>query len=169
MKNTAINSLNYTGIVTLSQVIGKKKIKIAQVHNSGSNSLFDFLAHCLTGDFDIAALERPTKIMLLEAEQREGTEELLNVSPASGFIYLRSIPEKIYRENAAVVRYSFVIPRDMLESLDFNCLGLYSTLKSTDDYNEFAAFCYINVEKERMTSSSALLVDWELQISNSTK
>ena len=166
MKNIAKNTLKYTGIVTISQVIGKKKIELAKVHNRGSNSLFNFLSDCLIGDFDTARLDRPTKIMLLQEEHNEETGEILSIVPVSGFIYRITTPEKVYNDYAGAVRYSFIINRDMLESLDFNCIGLYSDSKLVTDYNEYAALCSINVEKERATAASALLVDWELQISN---
>ena len=53
MKNTAINHINYTGIVTLSQYINGKKFLITQKHNAGAHMLFDFLADCLVGNFDL--------------------------------------------------------------------------------------------------------------------
>ena len=65
MKNTAINTLNYTGIVSLSQCIGNRKIKIAQMHNTGGASLFNFLANCLIGNFTTAKINYPTKIKLI--------------------------------------------------------------------------------------------------------
>ena len=87
--------LAYTGIVTLSQYIGTKKIKLAQMYNKGGDSLFTFISDCLTGDFDIARLNRPTKIMLLNCSKENddsGNTININYESASGFIYLVSKP-----------------------------------------------------------------------------
>ena len=45
MTNTAVNTLTYTGIVTLSQYIENKKVKIGQTHNKGGAPLFKFLSN----------------------------------------------------------------------------------------------------------------------------
>ena len=67
MKNTAINTLKYTGIVTLSQYIGSKKRQIARMHNEGGDALFRFLANCLAGDFTTAKLTMPN----LQSQSKE--------------------------------------------------------------------------------------------------
>ena len=54
IKGIAKSSLEYTGIVNLSQYINGKKFTIAQLHNAGGKPLFEFLADCLVGDFEIA-------------------------------------------------------------------------------------------------------------------
>ena len=65
MKNTALNTLNYTGIVTLSQYVGKTKLQIAQFHNTGNTSLFSFLANCLAGEFDKVKSHTPTLVKVI--------------------------------------------------------------------------------------------------------
>lgn len=164
MKNIAINTLEYTGIVTLSQYIGSRKIKLAEMHNAGGNSLFEFFANCLAGEFDIAEFNRPAKIMLLS--RIANTNEYVS---ASAFIGLLSKPEKIYQSGMCKVRYSFVLSRDILQSSlsNFTHIGLYSHTATSADISNFAAICEINKDRWSNISESALLaVDWELNISN---
>lgn len=166
MKNTAIKALSYSGIVTLSQQVGKKKIKIAQAHNTGGTSLFSFLAECLTGEFDYANV--PTKIKLVNHELFDNTDVYTS---ASGFIFLRS-PAEIIKESSGEcrVRYSFMIPRDMLEnitSIDTLGIGLYSRSALEGDPDNFVAFCSVDFNKSQIVNSS-LLVDWDLIITNTS-
>jgi hypothetical protein len=171
MKNTAINTLGYTGIVTLSQYIGSKKVEIAKVHNAGGKILFDFLSDCLIGDFDIAKINRPTKIMLLNCYDKED-ESTGSITPVyesvSGFIYLLTKPEKVFDAKNGVVRYSFSIPRSQLEggSMSFNSIGLYANSTTALSPEDFAAVCKVDITPTDISMSSALVVDWELYISN---
>jgi hypothetical protein len=170
MKNTAINTLKYTGEVTLSQYIGQKKYRVAQLHNAGGNALFNFLADCLIGEFNIAKANRPTKIMLISrsADGPDGYE----YRGVSGFIYLLTNPEKVYNveDTDAIcrVRYSFIIPQDMIEginSLDKLGIGLYSDAEKSPE--AFAAYCEFDVSASSLVNT-ALVVDWELIISNNS-
>lgn len=163
MENTA-NILNYTGIVTLSQYIGDKKIKIAQAHNEGKIALFDFLADCLIGDFDIAKINRPTAIRLLNKD-KDGIYK-----GVSGLIYLLNKPEKLYDEDegSCKVCYSFSVSSSLLEDeMEFTSVGLYSRHAALSEPGDFAAVCDINnQETSQIDSSSVLIVDWELIIAN---
>ena len=171
MQNTAINTLGYTGIVTISQCIGKEKIEIAQIHNTGGTALFNFLADCLLGDFELAAKSRPTKIMLLERKTSTDTSQSVEYISSSGFIHLLTKPEKIYSNTEGKVRYSFRISRDMLESTNKpNAIALYTKdIKDTFvDITNWAAIVenvgdYLQAAQ---ITASALIVDWELIISN---
>ena len=170
MKNTSLNTLEYNGIVTLSRYIGGKKIKIAQTKNSGRTPLFDFLYSCLTGDFDVARLNVPTKIMLLKSIENRDTKTVTYES-RSGFIYLLTKPEKIYRESSQnSVKYSFMLSRDQLTALgtenSFDSIGLYADNETSTQ--NFSAVCTIELPTARMTASSVLVVDWELNIQNGT-
>jgi hypothetical protein len=163
IKGTAINSLAYTGIVKLSQYIGRKKFTIAQMHNAGGKPLFDFLADCLVGDFEIAKLDRPTKILLLNEDENNN----LSKANDTGFIYLTSKPEKVYDEAEGIVRYSFIIPQDIFANTNFNAVGLYTGTATTVDIEDYAAYCYIGTDVlNDISISSVLVLDWELHISN---
>ena len=171
MKNTAINTLKYTGIVTLSQYIGTKKFKIAQQHNAGGSYLFDFLAHSLIGDFTYAKILKPTKVVVLKRKKTEGNDGYTYISK-SGFITLTTNPEIITDNDKTRVRYSFIIPKDQVESLVTDdltglCLGLYSN--AVTDFNElhnYSAICEIGSVSKNALINSSLVVDWELVISN---
>ena len=167
MKNRAINTLNYTGIVTLSQYVGDKTIQIDRIQNAGGSALFDFLYDCLMGEFDRS--KRPTKIMIL-TRQPVDDAGVYGYVPASGFIFLRTVPTKdIEKDSNGGVKYSFVIPRDIFENLgatDTLYLGLYSHKTAWEDTNDYMAICKLEQSSSELQNSS-LVVDWELFITNS--
>ncbi len=167
MKNTAINTLNYSGIVTLSQQVGKKKVIIAKAHNTGGESLFNFLADCLTGKLDAANV--PTKIKLVNREKYDDAS--YKYESASGFVFLRSPAEKTKTTSGeCCVRYSFIVPRDILENItniETLGIGLYARSASEADPENFIAFCPVKFNVGQIINSS-LLVDWDLIISNAT-
>lgn len=162
MKNTAKNSLSYTGVVTLSQSIGNKKFEIAKVHNSGGSSLFDFLSDCLVGDYDIAKAKQPKKIKLLKYNEESGNHESV-----SGYIQYTTKPERVYENPGSTVRYSFIVSRAMLESYDdFDRIGLYANSAGDNDIENFAAYCEVPFSSDDISNSAILVIDWELNISN---
>lgn len=176
MKNTAINTIKYTGIVTLSQYIGSKKVKVAKTHNEGGNSLFNFFADCLVGDFDIARPLRPTKIALIVRTGRKDAYDNYVYEfqkNSSRFFGIITKPEKVIGKTESHVKYSFVIPKEIIENLtDFTdlYLGLYhSGVKVDDDgkaeLGEYAALCKLDLAKNSIINA-ALAVDWELIVSN---
>lgn len=172
MKNNALNTLEYSGTVTLSQNIGNKKHKIAQYHNAGKYSLFSFLADCLVGDFDMAKVNRPSKIMLLHKHDDGSLESL------SGYIHHTRLPEKVTNQsspNTSTVRYSFQISRNLLDGIDITKLdhiGLYSDITSAEDYaTELAALVKLkdDLNSNQVSATSAIFLDWDLNISNKTE
>jgi hypothetical protein len=169
MKNTVRNSLEYSGIVTLSKYVGNKKVQLARVHNTGGNYLFDFFTDCLLGDFDAAKAKRPTKIKLLQ--KHEHNDKTVTYESASPFIFLLTRPKKLSPvDGKSRVLYSFMIHRDMFEEVtDFASLaiGLYSNgiADDTTELEKFAASCNVGLSRTDLTSAS-LLVDWELIIAN---
>lgn len=169
MKNTAINTLTYTGIVTLSQYIGKKKVKIAQMHNTGGESLFRFLANCFTGNFESAQNNRPAKVKLLN-KTLVGNDIVYR--SVSGFIFVRNLKQMVVNSGECCVRYSFIIPRDLFEDLTNIStlgLGLYALNAPEDAPDSFVAFCALssnlNLNRNKITNAS-LVVDWDLLIAN---
>lgn len=162
MNNTATNSLGYTGIVTLSQYIGNKKKIVARSHNRGQHSLFDFFSNCLVGDFATAEYALPAKIRLLNVVDSV-------YEPISSFVYLRTPPEKLYDATAGVVKYSFILPRDVLEDAKFSQLGVGLYTAAETDPGEFLAFCTIDdLTVGEVSTTSILVLDWELRISNAS-
>lgn len=172
MKNTAVNTLKYTGMVTLSQYIGTKKIKIMQKHNEGGPALFEFLTDCLIGDFTKAHATLPNKIILLERDPAAGANKY---KAKSGVIYLLSPAEKEYdhsESNNPKVRYSFMVPKEQVESVDFSelSIGLYnSTFNDQEtDSSDALANCVARCDLDLLVSgviNTALVVDWEMSFS----
>lgn len=156
------NSIDYSGVVTLSQKLGENTFKIASIKNAGGKALFNFLADCLAGDFDIAKIDRPSKIMLL---YQDSDGKMLKPDNA-GFIYITTKPERVYSsENESIVKYSFTISQDLLAGMNFNAIGLYGRAES--DVEKYAAYCLLKEEDlNGISVSSVLLVDWELHLSN---
>lgn len=171
MKNIAANKLGYTGIVTLSQYIGTKKVKIASLHNTGGMPLFEFIADCLLGDFTIARESMLDKIILIEYDEETNT-----YARRSGFYHRLTKPEKIYDSTGkCAVRYSFTIPKDIIENLtNFENLSLGLFTENTpedandDELSEYAAFCKLDLRHSSVLGA-ALVVDWVLMFSNATE
>lgn len=167
MKSTTNNTLGYTGIVTLSQYTRNKKIIVARKHNQGGNSLFNFIADSLAGDFDIARLERPTKILPLKISENASGEKEIQKASNTNFIQLLTNPEKVPSVSSGIVRYSFIIPSDVLTDSDFNAIGLYAASATEADFENYAAICTIDdIDRNNISISSMLVVDWELIITN---
>jgi hypothetical protein len=168
--NKAISTLNYTGVVTISQYIKDRKIKITQLHNTGAASLFSFLANCLAGNFASAKDNWPTKIKVLERITEGAKEQHYTYNSLSGFIFLRTAPElDLSNLTEGRVRYSFMIPRDLVENITNKTdigFGLYTNGALEDEPENFAAFCAIDGTLTGELNNSSLLVDWELIISN---
>lgn len=168
IKGTTVNSLGYTGIVTLSQYIRGKKFIIAQTHNAGGKPLFDFLADCLAGDFAMAELNRPNKILLLNIQDTAEGQDITKLAD-TGFISLLTKPERVYDAKEGIVRFSFIVPQDIFASAmsKFNAIGLYTASATTLDVADCAAICRVDQDFfDKVAVSSVLVLDWELHISN---
>jgi hypothetical protein len=171
MKNIVTKTLQYTGIVTLSQYIGSKKVKITQLHNSGGEPLFRFFASCLAGDFTAAKLMRPTKVMLIEPKDTSATViEFQKPFNTAGFVYQLTKPEIVETKDGSSsrVRYSFMIAKEQIASInDFENLymGLYTDEVTVENPDNYAAICKLAISKNNIANTS-LLIDWELVISN---
>lgn len=167
MKNMILNTINYTGLVTLSKQIGNAKMPIAQIHNAGGTPLFEFIAECLAGNMEIAKAIRPTKVMLLKSN------DLTNFEDLSGTFYLITKPEKLTSNSKHGIgaRYSFLLPKDLIENItafDNVYLALYSDATDTTRSQElanYAAICKLEVIKNTIVNA-ALAVDWDLTVSN---
>ena len=160
VKSMATNHLEYTGIVKLSQYIKNKKIAVAEIHNEGGIALFNFIADCLIGDFDIAKSDWKMGIRLLNIDEHGNLSRLDNTD----FIFLLAKPEKVYDENEGIVRYSFIIPQEYFAGTSFNAIGLY--LNKSADIDDYAAYCGVDTGDWNISLSSVLVLDWELHISN---
>jgi hypothetical protein len=152
------------GKITLSQWLGSKKIVVGRTHNSGGKPLFDFLTSCFTGDFSIAQAKLPRKIGIYTRE--DDTIRGLCKYP------LISAAKKVEStSNASAVRYSFIIPYDVIssiESFEYAYIGLYpeNPIDSENPYNDYLASFSLKDLNRSLFLNSALTVDWDLQIVN---
>lgn len=163
MKNIATNKLGYTGVVTLSQYIGTKKVKIASMHNSGGKPLFELITNCLVGDFTTALSSMPDRVQLLEYD--ENNKKYISRSEP---YYKLTAPEKV--NDGYAVRYSFMIPKDVIKNInniDKLSLGLYTSNVGKDDIENFAAICKLELSRSSILGA-AVLVDWVLLFSNAS-
>lgn len=164
IKSVAKNNIGYTGVVKLSQYTGNKKFIIAEIHNEGGKPLFDFLSDCLTGNFTVASANVPNKILLLNIDEETYPAEIKAADDAD-FIYLLTMPEKVYSEEEGIVRYSFIIPQEYFTSSKrFNAIGLYAD--SAEYAEDYAAYCKVDTSTWSVSISSVLVLDWELHIAN---
>ncbi len=175
-QNTAINKFNYSGVVKLSVYEDNELISSRKIKNSGTDFLFDFFAYSLMGEFDKAKLYRPTKILLQKIYyDNDGIEE--ESTPASGFVYLRSKPQLVYKDEteSRTVKLSFVVPRTAISNTEFNRVCLFADCMTYDEQNNYSAFCDLDATEDLMggttnisswSLSTVLMIDWELTISN---
>jgi hypothetical protein len=78
-------------------------------------------------------------------------------------------PTKVYNPTGSAVCFSFIVPIEYLRT-DFDAVGLYSLTASTRDADKYSAVCSIpNFATTRFSSSSVLIVDWQLNIHNSPR
>ncbi len=163
IKGTAVDKFGYTGVITLSQYRHGKKFTVTKTHNRGGKPLFDFLAYCLAGDFTLAKLEIPTKILLLYVDDEN------NISRAGEikFITISEIEKVPSIDNEGVVKYSCIIPQEYFSGTDFNAIGLYTESARLEDIADYAALGILDEDDIKSVSlSSVLVLDWELHISN---
>lgn len=169
MTGTSVNSFGYEGTVTMSlRSQSGNAHYINKIHNSGTKRLFDFFIECLAGNFDIAIHQLPTKIKLLYANPDTG-----EIESKSKFINKLTDPVRVYNPNntylgGEAIRFSFVVPRALLENTPFNRIGLYADSTTEQDYTEYSAYCELDVEDtlNLWDSAAVLLIDWDLKISN---
>jgi hypothetical protein len=165
MKNRAVNQLEYTGIVTLSQYIdGNKKI-IKRIKNSGGSSLYDFFSACLVGDFTTAAKIRPVKIIFLNNTVED--KKTIYTPASEGFIYQTTDPERISGQTGSdtSICYSFTVPIGYTK-LVFNHIGLYPSAADTTTLDKYSAICEFSLKDATISASSVLVIDWVLKIAN---
>ena len=163
IKSSTKSNISYTGMVTLSQYAGGRKVTTAKIHNTGGAPLFNFITDCLAADFTMAKLSSPYQILLIKTSDNGDSLDLLNAT-TSDFITILTKPEKI---DTNTVRYSFIVPQDAVADLTFNAIGLYPKTATLSDITNYYALCKVK-NPTTVSTSSVLVVDWDLTISNGT-
>jgi hypothetical protein len=167
LNGTTASNIMYTGIVRLSQYTNGKKFTVAEIHNKGGKALFDFLANCLVGDYELAQADRPHKILLLNIDdETKEIKQAANTSP----IRPLTTPERVYSADEGIVKYSFIVPQEYFAAggasgaTRFNAIGLYP--ESAGTVEDYSAYCLVDTSNWSISMSSVLVLDWELHISN---
>lgn len=176
MKNKITNNIEYSGKVKISAIRDGIVLSSNEFHNSGTSTLFSFFSYCLMGAFEEASLFCPSKVRLLIAnETAEAAGADAEVTAASGLVYVHTRPERVIHPeiDGGTVKFSFMIPRTMIDSVGFNRIALYPQYARDSDLYDYVAYCDLSGEDDLAASmytawslSSVLLIDWELTISN---
>ena len=176
------DGLGYEGKVTLTLKSGDRILGSQTYKNNGTANLFKFLGYCLMGNASDVEHLLPTKIALLYNH----SPRILNANPnnvelRSGFIGLAHPPSIVSSSstNEVKVTYSFEARRDTISG-NFNQVALYGDgcAHPVEDMPNCAAYYYLadssqnEFEAEDValwSSTTVLLVDWELSFSNIAK
>lgn len=169
MIGNAINNFTYTGIVTVSRYKHGKKSELFKITNNGGQALFDFFTMCLCGNYKDAELLRPTGIMLVNESDGSPAEMIAY----SAFIEASTIEVLQKDDTRGCVRYSFLVHKDAIYEGTFNSICLYNTgtaisgnANKLNNYSAKVAVTADEVAEISASDVSALIIDWELHISN---
>lgn len=178
--NTLKGGIGYEGKVTLTLKNNNLVLMSRTYKNSGTAELFNFLGHCLRGDYEAADDLLPTQVMLLYNKDYATTGTMSDkVERASKPVGYSQVPSKTDIDGVVKVTYNFEIPKTMIFE-DFNQIALYSKNKNlnntnnTTDVPSFSAYYFLTgptgepeiQDISEWSATSVLLIDWELSISN---
>lgn len=166
------NGLGYEGKVTLTLKSNNLVLESKTYKNSGTTELFDFLANCLAGKFNVARL--PSKILLLF----NGSDNAIKATATSciqrsAWVSRAQAPtvDSSPANQSTKVTYNFEVPKNAIAG-EFNQIALYGA--NSTEIDKFSAYYYLaNSSGDFLTEdpaewspSTVLLIDWELTISN---
>ena len=151
------NTISYKGEITLTVMHGKKKVKTIKTHNNGLLPLFEFLAHCLAGDF--SARDVPNYIRLFDSSNVELT---YNAIPQTSLISYTST------STSATATLSFNVASGELRTLEnaIKTFKIYSLKNMNDPTNPSATFTLDSGEEITISSGAILIVAWKMSVGN---
>ena len=170
------DGLGYEGKVTLTLKSQGLILESKSYKNSGTAKLFKFLGNCLIGDYSQETKKlAPAKIMLLHnTEDYPNAARATRVEQRSYWQTLSQQPTLISDNDHAQVKviYSFEVPKVAIVQQTFNQVALYSA--GATDFTDFSAYYFLtdesglfaNQNTADWTSSTVLLIEWELTLSN---
>ena len=170
MTNAILNNkYGYSGTLTLSLSEQGRIMKTYKLHNEGKDNLFRFFAHALAGNTIETNELRPKNLALLKKDPSGNGYSL-----ASGYVAAES--NAIVEDNVA--RLSFKISISDAFG-DFDHIGLYpaNVTMTEDEDNPSAVFSLKDLPENSdsilslrdSSSTTILLVDWELEVANAGK
>ena len=173
------DGLGYEGKVTLTLKGNNGRVLSTKTYkNSGTAQLFKFLGYCLIDAYEDAKSLLPCQIMLLYNSKGTGSHveaKPSEVTPRSRLHSYVQTPTVVSDSKTAEVRvvYSFEISKPAITG-PFNQVALYGYGMQESDYKDFSAYYFLtdstgNLAPENVdlwSSTTVLLVEWELTISN---
>ena len=171
------NGLGYEGKVTLTLKSNDRVLQSKTYKNNGTIHLFRFLGYCLTGAYAEAAKLLPTKILLLYNSSGSPVSATpTQVDPCTRFQPRVQTPTIISDSDNAQVKviYNFEVSRASITA-PFNQIALYGDgMSYPADIVEFSAYHFLEttdgkfdlIATDNWSTTTVLLVEWELTISN---
>lgn len=173
-QTTFTDGLGYEGKVTLTLKSNDRVLSTKTYKNNGTAQLFKFLGYCLIGAYEEAKSLLPNKIRLFyNNSQHPVGASPTAITPSSYWQSLAQTPSILSDSDTSQVKviYSFEVSRAAITD-DFNQIALYSV--GTEDITDFSAYYFLadargdwDVQEIALWSTTTvLLVEWELSISN---
>lgn len=159
---TTTSTIKYRGDVTIEFVKNGKIVRTIKKHNSATKYLFEFIYHCLAGNF----------------YQDELPSFVIPLTEVGGQYYLYNtnftpITKVIVEDNNTVVTYKCLIGYNTLEiGKDVAGLGFYALKNKNSDemgipiQNQSMAVIFENPYTPQADDRSDLLITWQVQVTN---
>lgn len=168
-KITNKQQLTYNGnVVTYIELPNKKRVKIAESHNTGGADLFHFFSECLAGNYSTAAELRPTKIKLLYAETNTTTyEDRSDFCAVDEGVKVSSDDNGYYATFHFKVPYALIKPVQEQTKNKVNHFGLYKTAETNND--KYCALYNLGTDTISLVDlgkNYSIIIEWTLQVTN---
>ena len=176
-KKKSVNSLAYSGNVTIQVLHGNKVVSSRKVHNAGRKPLFDFITYCLGNNYPESMAPRFLRVYNCNSEPQESTlsTTLTSSNEMSDIVAFSSITYSYDSVNiASQVNFSFLIPGSHIINSEvshaIDTLALYSS-DTFNDRGDPLAYLFLkdsqgNRDPIEITSGVNLVIIWSLSIGN---
>lgn len=179
-KKKSVNTIAYSGNVTIQVLHGNKVVSSRKVHNAGRMDLFKFIAYCLGNNYMESMAPRYLRTFNCDAKPTESNlgnqltigHEMSDIVAFSSITYSQSSNPDI-----AKVSLSFLVPGSHLINTSeskINTLCLYST-DTFEEARMSSPIAYVYLEDAQgqedpieFTSGVNIVIIWELSIGNAT-
>lgn len=157
--------IGYVGNVTVKVVRNNEVVKIVNGHNSGNPRLFEYIAKCLSSNYE--SVYAPKYIQIFHVLSDESVDLSLQESLA-GIVPLSSATYKT-DESSSTAQLTFVIPgATFTEEVNPNYFALYSYKEYEHVNNPMAVYYLEEGLSGSIDRTSNIIVVWELKIGNAT-
>lgn len=146
-----LTNLQYTGDVTVYGLKNRKKIKLVEKHNAGTQNLFKYFAQCLAG-VNVQAY-MPSKVAISATKAGKTTQ--IAIMPITGIAY---------RQRGETWETTLTVTFPYNEAYT-NDTSLSLSLKNPID-EELAT---LDIGEVTISSGMELLVNWIMYVENSVK